>query len=105
MEGQSGLSELSVISWVSAIQGCPLSGVPLYSHSVTLHRAKQGQPARRARHADAAAAGGGVVSFQTAVSWAQNCRGPNKKSKNEQTRLKYAEIQEPSDLVSKLQLQ
>ena len=23
MEGQSGLSELSVISWVSAIQGCP----------------------------------------------------------------------------------
>ena len=24
MEGQSGLSELSVISWVSAIQGCPL---------------------------------------------------------------------------------
>ena len=42
-----------------------------YSHSVTLHRANQGQPARRARHADAAAAGGGVVSFQTAVSWAQ----------------------------------
>ena len=30
MERQSGLSELSVISWVSAIQGCPLSGVPLY---------------------------------------------------------------------------
>ena len=30
MEGQSGLSELSFISWVSAIQGCPLSGVPLY---------------------------------------------------------------------------
>ena len=29
MEGQSGLSELSVIVWVSAIQGCPLSGVPL----------------------------------------------------------------------------
>ena len=27
MEGQSGLSELSVISWVSAIQGCPLSGL------------------------------------------------------------------------------
>ena len=27
MEGQSGLSELSVISWVSAIQGCPLSEV------------------------------------------------------------------------------
>ena len=31
MERQSGLSELSVISWVSAIQGCPLSGVPLYT--------------------------------------------------------------------------
>ena len=26
MEGQSGLPELSIISWVSAIQGCPLSG-------------------------------------------------------------------------------
>ena len=25
MEGQSGLSELSVISWVSAVEGCPLS--------------------------------------------------------------------------------
>jgi len=32
MEGQSGLSELSVISWVSAVEGCPLSGVPLYLH-------------------------------------------------------------------------
>ena len=32
MEGQSRLSELSVISWVSAIQGCPLSGVPLYNN-------------------------------------------------------------------------
>ena len=32
-------------------------------------------------------------------------RGPNKKFKNKQTRLKYAEIQEPSDLVCKLQLQ
>ena len=30
MGGQSGLSELSVISWVSAFEGCPLSGVPLY---------------------------------------------------------------------------
>ena len=31
MEGQSGPSELSVISWVSAVEGgCPLSGVPLY---------------------------------------------------------------------------
>ena len=33
MEGQSGLSELSGISWVSAIQRCPLSGVPLYHHT------------------------------------------------------------------------
>ena len=33
MEGQSGLSELSVISWMSAVQGCPLSGVPLYNFS------------------------------------------------------------------------
>ena len=32
-------------------------------------------------------------------------RGPNKESKNEQTWLKYAEIQEQSDLVCKLQLQ
>ena len=31
MEGQSGLSELSVISWVSAFEGCPLGGVPLYN--------------------------------------------------------------------------
>ena len=31
MEGQSGLSELSVISWVSAFEGCPLGGVPLYT--------------------------------------------------------------------------
>jgi len=30
MEKRSGLSELSVISWVSAVEGCPLSGVPLY---------------------------------------------------------------------------
>ena len=30
MGGQSGLSELSVISWVSAFEGCLLSGVPLY---------------------------------------------------------------------------
>ena len=29
MEIQSGHSELSVISQVSAIEGCPLSGVPL----------------------------------------------------------------------------
>ena len=38
MEGQSGLSELSVISWVSTVEGvatCPLSGIPLYFHLVT----------------------------------------------------------------------
>ena len=29
-EKRSGLSELSVISWVSAVEGYPLSGVPLY---------------------------------------------------------------------------
>ena len=29
MGGQSGLSELSVISWVSTVEGCPLSGVPM----------------------------------------------------------------------------
>ena len=27
--GQSRLSELSVILWVSAVEGCPLSSVPL----------------------------------------------------------------------------
>ena len=32
MEGQSGLPELSVISWMSAVQGCPLSGVPRYTN-------------------------------------------------------------------------
>ena len=31
MEGQSGLSELSIISWVSAFEGCLLSRVPLYT--------------------------------------------------------------------------
>ena len=31
MEMQSGHSELSVISQVSAVEGCPLSGVPLYN--------------------------------------------------------------------------
>ena len=30
MEIQSGHSDLSVISQVSAVEGCPLSGVPLY---------------------------------------------------------------------------
>ena len=29
MEIRSGLSQVSVISWVSAVEGCPLSGVPL----------------------------------------------------------------------------
>ena len=38
MEGQSELSELSVISWMSAIQGCPLSGVPLYHKIATCSR-------------------------------------------------------------------
>ena len=32
MEKRSGLSELSVILWVSTIEGCPLSGVPLYMY-------------------------------------------------------------------------
>ena len=36
MEKQSGLSELSAISWVSAVEGCPLSGIPLYCKSVQL---------------------------------------------------------------------
>ena len=36
MEKQSGLSELSTISWVSAVEGCLLSGVPLYCKSVQL---------------------------------------------------------------------
>ena len=34
MERQWGLSELSAILWVSAVEGCPLSGVPLYIISV-----------------------------------------------------------------------
>ena len=32
MEKQSGPKSLSVISPVSAVEGCPLSGVPLYYH-------------------------------------------------------------------------
>ena len=32
MEGQLALSELSVISWVSAVEGCSLSRVPLHMH-------------------------------------------------------------------------
>ena len=35
MEGQSGLSEFSTISWVSAVEKCPLSRVPLYLPKVT----------------------------------------------------------------------
>ena len=35
-EGQSGLSELSIILWVSAVQGCQLSGVPVLSTSINL---------------------------------------------------------------------
>ena len=27
---RSGQSQVSVISWASAVEGCPLSGVPLY---------------------------------------------------------------------------
>ena len=34
MEKQSGLSELSIISWASAVEGCLLSGVPLYMVSI-----------------------------------------------------------------------
>ena len=30
MEGQLGLLELSVILWLSAVEGCLLSGVPLH---------------------------------------------------------------------------
>ena len=45
MEGQSGLSELSVISWVSAVEGCPLSGAPLYTQRYCAVRFKTG-PAR-----------------------------------------------------------
>ena len=30
MGGQSGLSELFVISWVSTVEGCPLGEIPLY---------------------------------------------------------------------------
>ena len=35
MAKRSGHSEMSVISWVSAVEGCPLSGVPLYTQKVT----------------------------------------------------------------------
>ena len=43
MEGQSGLSELSIISWVSAVEGCPLSGVPLYFGLIKFpHKAEVG---------------------------------------------------------------
>ena len=36
MEGQLGLSELSVILLVFAVEGCPLSRVPLYQFSTIL---------------------------------------------------------------------
>ena len=39
MEVQSGHSELSVISQVSAVEGCPLSGVPLYLSICPSYRA------------------------------------------------------------------
>ena len=43
MEIQSRYSELSVISQVSAIEGCPLSGVPLYILEYTrIERADSG---------------------------------------------------------------
>ena len=35
MEIQSGHSELSVVSQVSVVEGCPLSGVPLYMYMLT----------------------------------------------------------------------
>jgi len=41
MGGQSRLSELSVISWVSAFEGCPLSGVPLYKQSIVVCKHKK----------------------------------------------------------------
>ena len=37
MEGQSGLSELSVLSWVSTVEGCPLRGVPLYCNYMYMY--------------------------------------------------------------------
>ena len=37
MEMQSGHSEMSVILQVSAIEGCPLSGVPLYYNRMLSH--------------------------------------------------------------------
>ena len=37
MEGQSGLSELSIIMWVSAGEGCLLSRVPLYCSYTCSH--------------------------------------------------------------------
>ena len=40
MEIQSRYSELSVILQVSAVEGCPLSGVPLYTHYHSYYRSK-----------------------------------------------------------------
>ena len=44
MEKQSGLSELSVISWVSAVEGCPSSRVPLYILYLTMEQGQSRQP-------------------------------------------------------------
>ena len=38
MEEQLGLSDLSIISWVSADEECPLSRVPLYSQPDHLNK-------------------------------------------------------------------
>ena len=38
MEGQLGLSELSVILLVFAVEGCPISRVPLYQFSTIINK-------------------------------------------------------------------
>ena len=38
MEGQCRLLELSIMSWMSAGEGCPLSGVPLYTQPDNLNK-------------------------------------------------------------------
>ena len=37
VEKRLGFSELSVKSWVSAVEGCSLSGVPLYIQYLSAH--------------------------------------------------------------------
>ena len=37
MEEQSGLSELSILSWVSTVEGCLLRGVPLYCNYMYMY--------------------------------------------------------------------